>query len=332
MNDDFDEFGSEEIDDTLIDNQEEEFVDTQEEDQEINEENHEEQDFISEFLKLNGIEDKTKIKFEDENGEIQEVNWDDLTNFVRINMIKSFNGESDLDDSEIELINTIRGSKMTPSEYLNHISKTSIDNYIHNTDTTSYKVDDYSDDDLYMYDLLIRFPELTDDEVKEALEQEKSNSVLFSKKMEALRKGYKQSEQEEIQRIEFEQQQAQQEQYEQFSNSIKDQIVNFNDFFGCEVNMDQDEMQELHEFITGFDGAGNNHFAKVLNDPNLVVKMAFSLLNGEKLVEDINSYYKNEIAKVRKASYEKGLEDAKNKKVVIKKTNSKSDYFDSEEF
>lgn len=332
MNDDFDEFGSEEIDDTLIDNQE---IDNQEEGF-VDEEQtpKEESDFISEFLKLNGIEDKSKIKFEDENGELQEVNWDNLTNSDRINMIKSFNGESDLDDSEIELINAIRGSKMTPSEYLNHVSKTSIDNYIHNnnSNTVSYKVDDYSDDDLYMYDLLIRFPDLTDEEVKEALEQEKSNSVLFSKKMEALRNGYKQSEQEEIQRIEFEQQQAQQEQYEQFSSSIRDQIINFNDFFGCEVNMDQDEMQELHEFITGFDGAGNNHFAKVLNDPNLVVKMAFSLLNGERLVEDINSYYKNEIAKVRKASYEKGVEDAKNKKVVIKKTNSKSDYFDSEEF
>jgi hypothetical protein len=39
-------------------------------------------------------------------------------------------------------------------------------------------------------------------------------------------------------------------------------------------------MQELYEFITGYDAAGNNYFAKALTDPKTLVQTAWLALNG----------------------------------------------------
>ena len=78
-----------------------------------------------------------------------------------------------------------------------------------------------------------------------------------------------------------------------------------------DINLDDDEKSELHEFLTGFDNAGNSWLGKALNDPNTLVKLGYYALNGDRMIEEISSYYNNEIAQVRQNSYKKGYEDAK---------------------
>ena len=57
--------------------------------QELTENNNqqEEEDLIDSLLKSRGIEDKSKIKFEGEEGDIEEVNWDSLSNDDKLNII-----------------------------------------------------------------------------------------------------------------------------------------------------------------------------------------------------------------------------------------------------
>lgn len=300
-----------------------------------------EEDFISSLLRTRGIEDKTSIKFEDEEGNSISANWDDLDNQTKLGILDSTqnNPETDLEDSEIELINAIRRSQLTPSEYLQYIEKSGVDRYIQNTRMAneSYTIDEYSDDDLYVLDLMSRTG-ITEDEAQEALYKAKSSEEVFSKQIGAIREEYKQIEADNIRRSQFEQQQQAQEQYNQFAYSIANQIEDFKTFADYDLNMEVDDKQELYEFLTGFDAAGNNHFAKTLADPKLVVQMAWFALNGTRMIEDITDYYKNEITQVRKNSYAKGLEDARkgrDKEQVIykqKQTPSKStrqaDYFD----
>jgi hypothetical protein len=82
-------------------------------DSQDNEESFEESDtnnddfnLTEELLKLQGISDINKIKFEDESGAVVEKAWDTLTNNEKL-MILSHQEDPDisLDDSEIELIN-----------------------------------------------------------------------------------------------------------------------------------------------------------------------------------------------------------------------------------
>lgn len=282
-------------------------------------------DFISQLLKSRGIEDKTKIKFENDEGVIEEYNWDDLSNEDRLNVLSTSSKDLDneLDDSEIQLISAIRKSGMTPAEYIQFIEQSGVDRYIQNNneDSYSYQVDQYTDDDLYVYDLMSRTG-ITEEEAREALERVKSNEALFSKQIGAIRNEYKEAEKEQLQIAQAEQDQLAQERYDQFSQSIAEQINDFKHFSGYDIDMDNEEMTELYEFITGFDAAGNNHFAKALADPKVVVQMAWFALNGPRLINDITEYYQKEITNVGRESYAKGVADTQKKKdkpsIVIK--------------
>ena len=274
-------------------------------------------DFIDELLKQKGIEDKTKIKFEDEDGTIQEYNWDSLDNQEKLNILNTDNEDpnTDLDDTEIELLNAIRSSGLTPQEYLQKIQNDSVNNYIQNSEAQQYhyEVDQLSDDELFIYDFISRIGDVTQEEAQEALERAKSNESLFAKQIGAIRKEYKEAEDESIRQAQMEEEAQAQERYDQFANQIAEQVDSLSDFSGYDLNMDDEDKEMLYEFITGVDGAGNNYFAKALSDPKVLVRTAWLALNGEQMIHDITEYFQKEISNVRKESYDKGKADAQKK-------------------
>ena len=275
------------------------------------------EDFISLLLKSRGINDRSKIKFEDEQGSVEELDWDNLSNEERLNILESsvVDPDIDLDDEETQLINTIRKSGMTPAEYLEHLQSEGVNSYIQNEQNQAYQyqVDQYNDDELFIFDFMSRMGDVTDEEAQEALEKAKSNESLFAKQISAIRKEYKAIEEENLRQAQLEQEEQAREQYNQFSDQIADSISDFNEFQGYNLNMDDDDRDALYEFITGFDGAGNNYLAKALSDPKILVQAAWFTLNGKQMMDDITSYFQNEIKTVRKESYEKGLAEAKDK-------------------
>ena len=289
-----------------------------------------EDDFLTSLLKSRGIEDKSKIKFATEEGDVEEVDWDSLSNEDKLNILSSSENtpENSLDESEIQLINAIRNSGMSPSEYLQFIGNGEVERYIQNSQEPQYEIDEYSDDELFLMDFMSRMGEVTEDEATEALERAKANEGLFKKQIEAIRNEYKQAEQENQMQAQIEQEQIAQQQYDQFSDQIVDEINNLTEIQGFELNMENDDMQELYDFITGYDAAGNNYLAKALSDPHVLVKTAWLALNGDQMIDDITSYFQKEIASVRKESYKKGVTDTQKKmekadKVVFKDTHTK---------
>ena len=273
-----------------------------------------EEDFMITFLKSRGIEDMSKIKFEDEDGTIEEKNWDNLSNEEKLNIL-SYSDEdpdTDLDDNEVELINSIRESGLTPAEYIQQLQNQGIDSYIQNNQTEQYQyqVDQLNDDELFIYDFISRMGDVTQEEAQEALDKAKSNESLFTKQIGAIRNEYKEAENESIRQAQMEEAAQAQEQYDQFANYVAEQVDNLSDFSGYDLNMDDDDKDMLYEFIVGVDGAGNNHFAKALSDPKTLVKTAWLALNGEQMIHDITQYFQREISNVRKESYNKGKADA----------------------
>lgn len=312
----------------------------QQEEENNNTQQEEDKDFLTTLLESRGIQDRSKIKFENEDGEIEEVDWDNLDNDAKMNILQSSEStDSDsLDQSEIQLINAIRNSGMTPSEYLDYMGKEVVNRYIQNSQQPQYSVDQYTDDELYLMDLMSRTgDDLTEDEAIEALDKAKSNESLYKKQVDAIRKEYQEAEKANQAQAELEEQQAQQQQFEQFSNQIVDEINNLKEVQGFELNMDSDDMQTLYDFITGQDAAGNNYFAKALSDPKILVKAAWLILNGDQMVNDITNYFQKEITEVRKNSYKKGAEEAKKKSdsnVIFKSKgkNNPNDYDDLDDF
>lgn len=273
-------------------------------------------DYIVEFLKSRGIEDPNKIKFETEDGNLEEKSWDSLDKDEKLNILNfsNENPDTDLDDSEIELINAIRESNLTPIEYLQSLQKQTLDNYIQNSQPSqTYRVDDYSDEELFVMDLISRSEEITEDEAIEALERAKSNEILFKKQIGAIRNQYKKQEEEDIQYAKLRQEQEAQDNFNRFAERIEDAIINFESPAGGDIEMSDEDMNNLYTFITGTDNAGNNWFNKALQDPRMVVQMAWYLLHGEKMISDINDYYQKQITEVRKNSFNEGLKASEKK-------------------
>lgn len=299
-----------------------------------------EEDFVASLLRSRGIEDKSRIKFETEDGNIEEADWDQLSNEDKLNIINSSNEsiEDGLDDSEKRLLSAIRNSGMTPAEYLQYVEQQGVNRYIQNNqeNTYQYTVDQYDDDELFVADFISRMGDVTDEEAQEALERAKSNETLFAKQIQAIRNEYKQIEEENIRQAQIEQEQQQSVMFDQFASSVENEINQFNEIQGYDLNMDQQDMQDLYDFITGTDAAGNNYLAKALSDPRILVETAWFTLYGRQMLDDVTNYFQKEITQVRKQSYEKGLKDAKlgNKSSVVYKQKNKTseEYTDLDDF
>lgn len=299
-----------------------------------------EEDFVASLLRSRGIEDKSRVKFETEDGNIEEVDWDQLSNDDKLNIINSSNEsvEDGLDDSEIRLLSAIRNSGMTPAEYLQYVEQQGVNRYIQNNQENAYQytVDQYDDDELFVADFISRMGDVTDEEAQEALERAKSNETLFAKQIQAIRNEYKQIEEENIRQAQIEQEQQQSVMFDQFASSVENQINQLTEIQGYDLNMDQQDMQDLYDFITGTDAAGNNYLAKALSDPRILVETAWFTLYGKQMLDDVTNYFQKEITQVRKQSYEKGLKDAKlgNKSSVVYKQKNKTseEYADLDDF
>lgn len=292
--------------------------DSYQNDEEISNSNYaDDRDIISEYLKQRGVSDISKIKYEGDDGEETERNWDTLDAEEKLQILNQLDTGNDvgLDNNEIQLINAIRNSNMTPSEYLNYIGSTAVSNYAQNlqaSQTPEYTVNQYSDDELFVADMLSKLgrDNVTNDEINEALDKAKSNMDLYKKQVEVIRKEYQQKEDIKAQQEQYLEQQEAQEAYNQFAGAIYHQINDLNELRGFELNMTDDDKDELFQFLTGYDGAGISNFSKALNDPEVVTRMAWFALYGDQMMDDVSQYITQQIAKVRKDSYQKGVADA----------------------
>lgn len=273
-----------------------------------------EDDIIISMLKQIGISDPSKIKFENDEGEIEEVSWDSLSAEEKMNILtpESPDPNFGLEDPEINFINLLRDAGITPEEYINYQREQAIEEYRQALEgNPQYEVERLTDEDLYALDLQSRVPDMTDEEVAIALEHEKANPELFEKKMQGIRAEYKVLEDERRQNEELLEQQQKQEQFEAFQSDVLDAIESLDEVGGIKLNLDEDDMEEVANFILSLDSAGVSYLGKALDDPQTLARMAWFALKGDEAFATITDYYDKEIAKEKRSAYEAGYEDAK---------------------
>ena len=240
-------------------------------------------DLTRELLTRQGISDINKIKFEDESGAVVEKSWDSLSNDEKL-MILSHQEDPDtsLDDAEIELINQIRESGMTPDQYIQSLQ-------VSEPPTPTYEVDSMSDDELFCLDLLdkVGADNITDEELQQALENAKANENLYNKQVASLRVYYKGLEEKRQQELEAEKQAEAEQQFNIFADNIVESIRNFNSFEDTPVELSTDEMEDLANYILTRDASGYSEFGRLLNDPVQFTKAAFWMLKGPEILNEM---------------------------------------------
>lgn len=283
----------------------------------------EEEDIITLLLREKNIGDPTKIKFEDEEGNIQERDWNSLTREEQLNILKtpSESEDNSLDEEEIGLINQLRLNQMTPEEFIAAIKQQGAAEYAQTLESgQATRIDDLTDEDLFILDLQSRVEDITDEEAQQALDRAKQDSTLFQKQMKGIREEYKRIEEERTRMEELEQQQKDSEQFEEFKNAVLDSIQSLDKISTLDIAMDDDDMNEIANFILSTDSAGVNYLAKALDDPQTLVRMAWFALKGEEAIDSITEYFTEQIKEVSQSRYEQGFKDGQ----AGKRTQTKS--------
>lgn len=190
----------------------------------------------------------------------------------------------------------------------------------------NYVVDDFNDEELYIYDMKARVPDMTEDELAESLQAAQANPQAFEKQIAGLREEYKRLEEEEIQQEQAINQEQQQAQFEEFQNNVYNAIGSIEDIGGS-IELENEDRDLLAEFILGRDNAGVSYLGKALNDPETLVKMSWFALRGEEALDDIQNYYAEQIKIARQAGYNEGLaarDGGKAPRVAIQKPKGKN--------
>lgn len=288
-------------------------------------EGDQEDDLTTEVLRLRGISNPDKIKFEDESGAVTERSWDSLTKEEQINILadqrEHQETNNELAEDEIDLINTIRNSGMSVQDYMQTITP-----QINQPQDTN-QFDAMSDEDLYAFDILNKVgnDNITDEELDAALEAAKANETLFKKTVDGLRQQYNRLQEEQKQNIANQQQAAAQQRYQAFANVVNNQIDNFNSFAGQPIQLSNQDKDNLSEFMLALDEDGSSALGKALQDPKLLTKAAFWLLNEQDLIAELQKQQQDAYTR----GYNAGKGDILNKSKFVfkptKPTTSKKD-------
>lgn len=289
-----------------------------------NEDIKDEDDLITAYLKSKGV-NGSMIKIESEDGVVEEKDFNSLSRQEQLDILNSFTNESEdspeLDDSEIDLLNTIRENDLSVEDYLDWIKRQAIEDYIRQVNEEYNRIDTLTDDEVFLLDIKSMAPDITDEEALEALEHEKTSS-LWDKKIAGLRQRYKDLEAADMEANQLAAREEAEQQALESQNNIKEAINSF-DSIG-EFDLEDDDKEEIAEFIFGVDATGTRYLARALNDPTILAKMAWFALKGEEALDSLSSYYKNQIEQYSKDNYKKGFEDGKNGKQTKQVSTPKS--------
>ena len=292
--------------------------------------------FLYEFLKEKGIEDPSKLQFENEDGEIEEVDFNSLSEEEKLNIINSVS-DPGLSQHETDVINYLRQNNVTFNQVIDYFSKKAVKDYLaQNPDQAhqkTYTIDDYTDDELYLADLKSKYPEFTDEELTSKLESAKSNEALFKKEVDALRADYKKQEDAEIEA----QKQKEQQDYDDLVGNLQNILNNFNEVALDSTDAESDvleiedsDKQQVLAYLLNQDSEGKSQLVKDLENPATLIELAWLRTQGRALIDNTTRYWKDLLKQERKekAKLQKELESYQNKgsqSVVVPKPPKKDE-------
>lgn len=284
----------------------------------------EEESYIYSFLKERGIKDPSKIEFINEDDSTEELDFNTLSKEEQLEILRNVT-DPGLTENEINTINYLRQNNATLEQVVDYFAQKRLEEYLkENPDKVHqkvYSIDDYTDDDLYIYDLKQRYPNFTDEELTTELDKAKEDEDIFKRKVDMIRTAFKEQEdQAEQTRIEQEQQQV-----EDLRNNLMNAAGRFNeiqlDYTDDESDsliIDDEDKNEMMAYILNQDNEGKSQLVHDLEDPDRLIELAWFATQGPKMMSELNKHWKKQLSDLR----------AENKKLQAKlDKNSKASTF-----
>lgn len=266
------------------------------------------------LLRDKGISDSSKIKFADDNDNIQDVNWNDLSIEEQYNILTQQTNEpedeepqspeNELTEEEINFLNILRSNNITPEQYVEAVVNQQLENIT--PPEPVYEIDSLTDEELFLGDLQIRTPEITEEELLDALNKAKENPELFEKQIAGLRNEYQALEDQNREEQALLEQEQTQAQYQEFQQSIFDGIDSLTSLGDIDIELSDEDKEELAEYILSPDqNTGISQLQQDLADPATLSQVAWFLLKGQETIDGLIQYFTKEISKVRETYQQK---------------------------
>lgn len=239
-----------------------------------------EDDAMTAFLKSKGIADPSKIQFENENGEIEDVDFNSLSREEQLTMIQELT-DPGLSDHEVQVVNYLRQNRVTFDQVIDYFANQRLEEYLneHPEDKhqKNYSIDDYNDDELYLADLKSKYPSFSDEELLSKLNTAKYDEDLFKKEVDVLRENYKAQEDQMLKDAEL----AEQQQYEDLQNNLLQAVSSFNEISLDTTDVNSDSLviedadkHQMLAYLLNQDKDGKSQFVKDIENPATLIELA----------------------------------------------------------
>lgn len=232
------------------------------------------------FLQSRGIEDPSKIQMEDEDGNVNEYDFNSLSFDEQKTILEELTNPG-ITDYEASVINFMRKNNASLEQIVDYYSEQRLKAYLEeNPDVVrqqAYSIDDYTDDQLYVMDLKVKFPDFTDEELLSKLDSAKENETLFAKEVNTLRNLYKAQEDQERQNAEEQQRQAQIDLRNDLTNVVSafnEIALDYQDPESDSLVIEDADKADIISYLLDQGPDGKSQFVKDVEDPKALIEMA----------------------------------------------------------
>lgn len=258
------------------------------------------------LLKFKGIEDPSKLKFENEDGNIEEIDFNTLPTEEQLTILQEMT-DSGLSDHEVEVVNYLRSNNTTLNEVIDYFAEKRLQEYLTNNPDQvkqpTYSIDDYTDEDLYYADLKSKYPKFSEEELEKKLNLAKNDVDLFKKEVDILRDFYKQQEDE----AKREEENKEAQEYEDLRNTLINTIANFNEISldytdpkSDTLLIEESDKQKTLAYLLTKDKEGKTKFVRDIEDPEQLIQLAWFMTHGNDIISGISQYWKELLKEERK--------------------------------
>lgn len=253
-------------------------------------------------MKSKGITDPSKIKYENEDGDIEEFNFFELPKEDQMNILTfkepvKVEDEDDLSDDEIDLLNWMREKKLSKEDMATYYKNEAIKEYESELNV-QYDVDSIADDELFFNHLKSISPGISDEDLLAEVELHKVNEEFYNKRVSSIREYYREAQTEMDEQREIERLEQEEIEIQEFKGSISTAASQIESV--GEILLEDQDKNDVNSYILDRDANGASKFAKDLNDPKKLFLAAWFLLKGDEAFNVIHDHYKKQIENTRK--------------------------------
>ena len=256
--------------------------------------------FLTEYGVRGGIityEDGNSARFE----ELSASEQAEILRSLVLDNVPTIEEKYNLEDPEIDFLNALRESELSPEEYINNLvaRRAQILDAQREAEVLDYS--EISDDALFIFQLQESNPDITDEEIEKELETAKS-LASYQTTVNVLRKSLVAEQTALLEETRREQSEAFEQELEAQRTLIVQTVEEIDNIGGARITPAMKEYL-LHDIMELNDNSDPIIMERLFSDPEMLFKANWFINYGEAYMTEIDNYWRNEVSKARKEGY-----------------------------